>query len=118
MGILTFINSGQSSIARADLLNDAGTLKWRVAIKDNGVYTYATASTGPSLAAWYTVELYAKIDATAGEATLWVNGIQVATLTNKDTDNNGNIGGWVIGEWFGTDSTTSVSGYGDCVVVG
>lgn len=115
VNFLTLINSDQTSIGAAYAYNDGGTVKWEVSVKDNGVHTYVQGSSGPVVDTYYCVELYVKVHATAGEATLWINGVQVATVTGKKTDNQGNIGGVAVGEWRNVTVDTITESI-DCVV--
>jgi hypothetical protein len=97
--------------------NDAGTLKWELAVKDDGADWHYATSTSPTINTnqWYCVEL--KVDsATAGngEARLYVDGTEIASLTGLTMTITGKPDTAEI-HAYNYPVTTSV--YFDCVVV-
>jgi hypothetical protein len=97
--------------------NDAGTLKWELAVNDDGADWHYARSTTPTINTnqWYCVEL--KVDsATAGngEARLYVDGTEIASLTGLTITETGKPDTAEI-HAYNYPVTTSV--YFDCVVV-
>lgn len=103
--------SGTASIAKVYAANNSGTMAWKLSLRENGVYQSYLAATGPNINTYYCLELYVKIDSSAGEAALYVNGSLAASTSGKKTDNNGNIIAFDAGEYdgYGGANTITVS---------
>jgi hypothetical protein len=98
-------------------VNDAGTLKWELAVKDDGAEWHYARSTTPTINTnqWYCVEL--KVDSATegnGEARLYVDGTEIASLTGLTMTETGKPDTAEI-RVYNYPVTTSV--YYDCVVV-
>lgn len=67
--------------------------KWRMYYHDDAVPTYTETATTFTLdtAKWYSVELKTVVHASSGEYTLYVDGVQTLSITNRKTDAHGNI---------------------------
>lgn len=82
--------------AQAQLRKESDTFFWRVGLKDDsGTRHYEVSSPlspPPQLDRWYCIELYARVGsdpvdpAPYGQAILWVDGSQVASVSGVDTD--------------------------------
>jgi hypothetical protein len=102
-------SGGGGSIAKIYAANNAGGIVWKLSLRENGIYQHYFASAGPNVNSYYCVELYVNIDASVGEATIYVNGLAVASTSGKKTDNNGNITGVDVGEYDGYGGTNTVT---------
>jgi hypothetical protein len=110
------MNSGGAWIFYASAYNDGTSAKWRLHVYENGADHYYTASTGPLLDTWYCIELYGKVHGTQGEAKLYIDGSEILSTNNKDTDNRGNINRAYVGEVYSSGQTTHDI-YVDCAIV-
>ena len=92
-----------------------GTTYWTLEINNNGTREQTISGVPVSLDTWYWVELYWKKGAADGAATLYINGTAVASVTAKDTDNDGDVA--IVG--FGDDDSNGPAHqvYIDCVSV-
>ena len=102
-------SGGGGSIAKIYAANNLGEIVWKLSLRENGVYQHYLASTGPNVDSYYCVELYVKIDSSAGEATLYVNGSTVVSTSGKKTDNNGELISVDVGEYDGYGGTNTVT---------
>lgn len=102
------------------VVNDGGTYKWRVAVRNNSAWAITNlASPLLETGKWYCVELYAKIGSVDGEARLWIDGVLVTEATVLNNADRGNAYNFDIG--FDFYDTGVVAGdttvYWDCVAV-
>jgi hypothetical protein len=65
--------------------NTSGTTRWALTIRSGTGYVTAYSTTTPSLDTWYSVELHWKRDPAAGLGELWVNGVRVIQILNRNT---------------------------------
>jgi len=108
--------TGAIFITRLEIYNSAGTLYWRLRYHDGASHLTALSLT-PVIKTnqWYSLELYSKIDATNGEAILYVDDTAVISKTGLDTDEHGNIDRVEVGlRCYNLDAHDI---YADCVVV-
>jgi hypothetical protein len=86
------LRAGSSIIAAAGLYQSGGTLRWWIETRSgtSWVETYTVQVGSLDLTQWFSLELYWKLGATDGGATLKVNGNQIYQIANADTDNYGN----------------------------
>jgi hypothetical protein len=100
---------GDSAQVITDIINDGGTLKWRLT-SPAGEST--VLSPNPAVNTWYSVELKAQYSGGNVYAELWVNGSSVAS---NSTGSAAASFHWVyIGAWEKSEALTS---YLDCVVI-
>jgi hypothetical protein len=82
---------GNDFIAWACLVrNTAGSYQWQIETYNpsTGVtndYPSSSTFSGPIAGNWYCVELYTLKSSSAGIVTMWVNGVQVVTVTGLNT---------------------------------
>jgi hypothetical protein len=80
----------------------------------SSVIAYSAAS--PSINTWYSVELHWKRDSTNGFGELYVNGVLVVSITNRNTASysNANTVRFGLPEIYRCASTTAIAD--DCIV--
>lgn len=83
--------AGSNNVAYAGWRKTGGIVKWTLLIKNGSGTVIAYSDSGPSLNQWYCVELHWKKDATQGTGQLWINGVNVCSITSKNTASFGNI---------------------------
>jgi hypothetical protein len=109
------LRAGSTIIAAAGLWQVSGTLRWWIETRTGTTYVETTTTPIGSfdLTQWFSLELYWKLGATDGEATLKVNGNQIYQITNADTDNYGNCSALRFGlaELTNCGTTTLYSDY-------
>jgi hypothetical protein len=78
-------HSNWNMVVGANIYNDSGTIKWRLAYLDSGfTEQYVTVSSpNPTTNTWYLVELY--FDKTTGTGKLYVDGVELASTTSVIT---------------------------------
>ena len=115
--LMSFYNAGSaSSIAHFYIVNINDQYFWRFTLKNNGVAeNFDSVAVTIQTNRYYCIELYEKIHATAGEGALCIDGVNVASASGKDTDNQGNIVDVYIGAL--TSSSSNYTVHMDCVVV-
>lgn len=90
--------------------------RWRLNYRNAGATEWSDVMETPALDTWYLVEIYAKVDASAGEYGLWIDGVQKVLVTGKDSDEYGNLTevrvGYTYTSWQGSRQE-----YIDCVAV-
>lgn len=113
---LIAFRAGSTSVAYAGWYRTSSGLRWFLSISGSSAVT-AYSSTAPSLGQWYSVELNWHKGTSDGSGTLWVNGVKVASLTNRNTGYYGNVASVRFGlaELYGCSSTRV---YVDCVRIG
>ncbi len=84
------LQSGTDYLALAGLYRKNGVVQWYVQYRNGGVwqYSYSTASS-PSANVWYSVELKQITGSAAGEVRLYVNGVEVVTVTGLANSDRG-----------------------------
>lgn len=65
---------------------------------------------------WYCIEVYVGISSTVGVVTLWINGVQIGTVTGQNTAYYGNIYYLRLGEAWDTITTANNTDFDDVVV--
>lgn len=109
------LRAGSTIIAAAGLWQASGTLRWWIETRSGTTYveTYTAQVGSFDLTQWFSLELYWKLGATDGGATLEVNGNQIYQITNADTDNYGNCSALRFGlaELTNCGTTTLYSDY-------
>jgi len=80
------LNAGGNKVAYAGWRkNNNGVLKWCLMIRSGTTSVIVYSKSSPSLERWYCIELHWKKGTTTGLGELWVDGVQVCSLTGKDT---------------------------------
>lgn len=108
-------NSGNYYHADARVINDAGTVKWRIRYF-NGAHFSVTSEqqTGIVTGKWYCVELYAKGNsATEAETRMWVDGSELTDLHFTNLNNPYQINRAYIWNAIGAYDKF----YADCCVI-
>jgi hypothetical protein len=103
------------------LINDGGVYKWCVAVRGDNNWTYINLETPlPETGKWYCVELYVKISATEGKASLWIDGNLVVEATGLNNLDRGNAYYFDVGFDFWDAGTTfdNMTVYWDCTAIG
>ncbi len=113
VGLLGFEQAGDGSgQSFAAIRKTSGVQYWAIQGRNGASYSIWDSSTTPTAGTYYCVELYAYVHNSAGVYTLWINGVQVLSVTGLDTDNFGNLGAAVIG----CSVIPTAAAYFDCVV--
>lgn len=105
------------SLALAEIRNVGGVSYWNLRVYHNGAWHSYQSTVSPQANVYYAVELYLKIDSTAGAATVYVNGQSVISVTGIDTDDRGGIGGVAIGQGNTYRGSNTVTISADCIKV-
>jgi hypothetical protein len=117
--ILTLANwhNWPNDIISAELRNVAGTLKWALLYRSGAGYTESVlASPLPTLNNHYCVEIKGLVDASVGEARLYIDGTEGITITGLANNDLGNIEELDAGINYGSaDAAADI--YFDCVVL-
>ncbi len=75
------------AVANTGFYNDSGTCRWVIMYKDGGVYTFLESDAATiNVGQWYCIEFYFYGHGTAGNCTLWVDGVSVISENTLDTD--------------------------------
>ena len=103
-------------VQKVRLYNDAGTVKWQIVCKDDvAEISNALSSSSPVVDTWYCVEIKGyKGTGADGELRLYVDGVDVCSLTGLNIDNTGFTDARIYGTVYAGGSTNV---YHDCVVV-
>ena len=111
-------NSGGDSIACFAIVNDNGSPKFGLHYRDgNHVLHYAKIDSPlPQLNTWYDIEIKGVMSSTAGEAHLYLNGVEVITVTGMDNHLMGSMNDVLFGQHRSSGSVTSEV-YLDALVV-
>jgi len=80
--------SPSSGLAWAGWYKIAGKIYWALTIRDGASWVNSLAG-NPSAGQWYSVELHWVKDGVNGYGEMWVDGVLLCSLHNKDTDNFG-----------------------------
>jgi hypothetical protein len=107
---------GSGFIAGAVIRTVSGVTNWWLRYRDGLDIYFVDTGIAVALNTYYCVELESIVDGVNGEARLYINGVEEAEVTSKDTNNYGNIATLYIGEATSTGQTAH-SIYVDCVVV-
>jgi hypothetical protein len=91
------IASGRA-LAQGHLDYSGGTAKWGVNYNSGPTWTSFTSTTTANATTWYSVELYWKKGSTDGLCKLYVNGIEIVSITGKDTDDFGDANRVYVGD--------------------
>ncbi len=103
------MNSAEWDYSMPYVFNDAGTLKWSLYSESYSDGDHFADSPGATINAnqWYCIEVYFKVDASQGEAKMWVDGTQVASMTGLNTAgiqiNKIQSGGYIPGTALAVD---------------
>jgi len=116
---IEFDNLGFTSINKAIVYNNGSAVVWAMRLKVNGNAIIYQSSVPVSLNSYYCVELYTKVDASAGAGTLYINGNNVASASGVETDNQGANQQAIVGSPQASDGdpATTHTIYVDDVVV-
>jgi hypothetical protein len=104
-----------SAVAWAGIRNISNEIKWEVMAR-NGTGYVANNQEAPLTNQWYCLELYWTKHATEGEAILYVDGVQVANVSNIDTSYYGDAANLRVG-LADIQNCDACAVYVDCVVV-
>jgi len=104
--VLSAYTTKRLSICSVSMHNDAGVGKWAFIYVDAGVSNLVYGLGSWALNTWHSVEIMAKIGATDGEAALWVDGVQLASYTGLDNNDQGDVDRVVLGVEFTRDVVT------------
>jgi hypothetical protein len=85
------LRAGSNNVAFAGWRMDRSGLRWHVLARNNNGYVGTYSTSVPAAGRWYCVELYWQMSGTNGRVTLWVDGLQVASISGVDTDNFGAV---------------------------
>lgn len=111
-----YMSGSASSIAASSFNVSSG--KWGVDYYNGGwVPVWETGTSTFSANTWYCVELYTKIDGSAGVVTLWVDGVLKVNQTGLDTNDRGNIASGQLITYFLVAESDYRVVYWDCAVI-
>jgi flagellin-like protein len=116
VGLQEFDTASGSTLAVAIVRNDGTHNFWGLRVKINGITTYYYSTSEVVVDTTYCLELHAKVDATDGGYSLYVNGNQVLSIIGQKTDNAGLIGAYKLGITY-VSAAASYTVYGDTVAV-
>ena len=107
--IMKLCNSGGDSIACFAIVNDNGSPKFGLHYRDgNHVLHYAKIDSPlPALNTWYDIEIKGVMSSTVGEARLYLNGVEVITVTGMDNHLMGSMNDVLFGQHRTSGSVTS-----------
>ena len=109
--------SGTDMMSWLNLYNNAGTVIFQLHYTNGGANPIANGTTEIQLNVWYCVEIYNKIDATAGQFIVYLNGNpEITTASNLDSDGYGNPTHLSLGT-LGSNVALASDIYVDCVVI-
>jgi hypothetical protein len=100
-------------IASVSVQRSSGMSRWTIRGQAGALY----ASTGPSANQWYCVEFYTRISTTNGIYRLWVDDQMIIEKTGLNTAGAGSIDYVRFGLTYLNGVSSSVTVYGDCVVI-
>jgi len=83
--------AGSQSVAFAGWRMTGGVVKWTLLIRHGTSWVSVYSTTSPLLNQWYCVELHWKKDATNGLGELWINGVLVCSVSDRNTANYGDV---------------------------
>jgi hypothetical protein len=107
-----------TAIYQVGIYYSGGSLYWRFNYRNGATWTGVnSAATTIGTNTWYCIELYWKLGATNGEVHLYVNGVEVAGVTGRDTDNYGGCDTIRNGCSSKTGTFTGLNIYEDCIAV-
>jgi len=113
-----YTSGGNTPAGRIDLINDAGTIKWRMNYRNGGVWHDSRSATPtPATNTWFCLELKLVLSSTVGESRLYIDGTEI--LTQTGLNNNDLLTNFDIVR-VGIESESEVNDvnhYIDCVVV-
>jgi hypothetical protein len=90
---IMFASSSASNLAYAGWRrHSSGNVYWHLMIRNGTDYASAYSVDTPLVDTWYSVELHWKQSATIGLGELYVNGVLVCSLAERNTDAYGNAG--------------------------
>lgn len=102
-------------LVRLDYFAASPNYFWDIRCLSGGALTdFAGSLFTPSTNRWYCLELFAKVDATQGAYSLWVDGVSVVSASNLVNNGRGSIDRVVVGNDF---SSGNFGAYFDDVVV-
>lgn len=81
-------------------ISDGAVPKWMLYYLDGTSMKGIQATTGPVIGEYYSVELYGKVDSVAGEATLYIDGVEVASITGINSAGFGDITHVRVGQLY------------------
>lgn len=90
---LIVLMAGSNGVAFAGWRKTGGAVKWTLMIRDGTAATWPTvySSTTPLLNRWYCVELHWKKDVASGFGELWVDGVRICSIADKNTAAYGSV---------------------------
>lgn len=98
------------------VINDAGTIKWKLRYYAGGTYYEATSTTNaPQPNTWFAVEVRYVVSSTSGEARLYINGDEIITQTGLNTGTSAIT--FVKCGAAASPLSPAINVYFDCVVV-
>jgi len=108
--------TGSTSLTYAGWARTNGVVKWTLMIRSGTGSVVAYSAMIPSINTWYSVELHWKRDSTNGFGELYVNGVLVVSITNRNTASysSANTVRFGLPEIYRCASTTAI--IDDCVV--
>jgi uncharacterized repeat protein (TIGR02543 family) len=77
--------AGSTSLTYAGWARTNGVVKWALMIRSGTSSVIAYSAASPSINTWYSVELHWKRDSTNGFGELYVDGVLVVSITNRNT---------------------------------
>ena len=83
--------AGNENVLWAGWRRSGTNIRWQLLIRDGSGYVSEYSDLVPITGKWYCIEAYWKNDGRTGKSALWVNGNQILTLENKDTNNYGAV---------------------------
>ena len=83
--------AGDNNVAYAGWRRVEGVIRWNLIIRDGTDWVTAYSSSSPSLNKWYCLELLWFKDSKNGHAELYVDGVLLCSIKDKDTTTLGDI---------------------------
>ncbi len=109
--------NGTTMLAKVGLYYTSSAIRWWLESRNGTSYVDTRTTTFDKGTDWFCLELYWVSDATTGTATMWVDGTQIYSHTDDDTDNYGGVTRVGFGGVEVTNMSTSTLIYCDCCVV-
>ena len=85
------LKAGNDNVLFAGWRLSGSNLRWQILMRDGNSYTSEYSNIEPNTKEWYCIEVYWKNSGQDGQGSLWVNGDKIISITNKDTNNFGDV---------------------------
>jgi hypothetical protein len=88
---LISLRAGTNDVAFAGWGISGGVLKWVLMIRSGTTYAIIFSSSTPVTGNWYSVEMHWRLGSSNGLGELYIDGVLVCSLTNRNTSSYGSV---------------------------